>query len=78
MWVIVTASFTGRLLMVIASAVFGRGLDFSNAQTKNQRSSAIFLITFVMSIAGFTAEGLQRYVEKVVKIGVFLLHDEGH
>jgi hypothetical protein len=30
-----------------------------------------------MLIVGFTADGLQKYVEKVVKIGVLLLHDEG-
>ena len=30
-----------------------------------------------MLIVGFAAEGLQRYVEKVMKIGVLLLHDEG-
>ncbi len=28
-----------------------------------------------MLIAGFTAEGLQRYVEKVMKIGLLLLHE---
>jgi hypothetical protein len=59
----------------MASTVFCRRLDFSGAQTKNQRFLAVFLITFVMLIVGFTAKGLQRYIEKVMKIGVLLLHE---
>ncbi len=70
MWVIETANFKYPLPMLIASTVLCRDLDFSGAQTKNQRFFAIFLITFVMLIVGFTADGLQKYVEKLMKIGV--------
>ncbi len=59
MWVIETANFKYPLLMLKASTVLCRDLDFSGAQTKNQRFFAIFLITFVMSIADVTADGLR-------------------